>query len=203
MGCCGGSNNAGAEARQLEAERQATITSGVKDVNKIFSGFTDDFYNQRARDYINFALPKLGMETRDTERAMKFSLANRSLSNSSAARQQKSSLARAVADAAGSIGTQAESESQRLRSDVEQQRSNVIAQLQASADPAVAGQQAINSAAQFTAPSTFAPVGGFLNNWANLWLADKTAKTLNQNTNTLGRSTNYGAPTAASYTVRN
>lgn len=201
--CCGsGGNKAAAESRRLEEERQATIKGGVLDVDRAFGGFDDSFYKQREKDFVNFAMPKLGMEARDTERALAYNLANRSLSSSSAARTAGSSLRRSVADAQGSIGDQARGEAMNLRKDVEGQRSNIIAQLQASADPSVASQQALASASMFTAPSTFAPVGGFLNNWANLWLADRVAKETNKSTQGYSRSPNYGIPSAASYSVR-
>lgn len=202
MCCGGGSNKAAAQQRQLEEERQLTIKGGVEDVNRVFGGFNNDFYKQRENDFIDFAMPKLGMEARDTERALRYNLANRSLTNSSANRTSQSSLRRSVADAQGEIGSRALGEAQNLRREVEGQRSNIIAQLQASGDPNVASQQAISSAAMFTAPSTFAPVGGFLNNWANLWLADRVAKETNKSTQGYSRLPNYGVPSAASYSVR-
>lgn len=180
MSCCGGGDNAARKARELEDQRQARIQSGVADINNIFSGFNDKFYKGRADAYTGYALPQFTQQFGNANRNLTYALADRGLTNSSAARKQQSDLSfQGNVQKQGIIDTGAQQANQ-LRSQVEGQRSNLISQLQASADPATSSQLALSQAQSLSLPSTFAPLGNLFSNYAKNYALNAQAQAYNQ-----------------------
>lgn len=141
-----------------------------------YKGFDDNFYKQRAQDYVNFAMPQLNQQYKQNSDQLAYTMANRGLLDSSAASRTKQSLDLVNAQAAQGIADQGTSQANTLRSNVEGQRQSLITQLEASADPAAATSQALASSTNFAAPSTFAPLGSMFSNWANLYLANQAGQ---------------------------
>lgn len=191
MACCGGRSDAASiAARREEDAKQARIQSGVSDINSIFSGFDTPFYQKRQQDYVNYALPQFGRQLGDASRNLTYSLADRGLERSSAQRKASSDLGyQAGVQKQGIIDTGAQ-QSNDLRKSVEQQRSNLIGQLQISADPTTSSQMALSSAQNLSLPSTFAPLGNLFTNYAKTYALNQTAKAYQQagfgGTNPLG-----------------
>jgi hypothetical protein len=176
MGMCGGSNDAGKEARQLEEQRQAKINTGLESINKTFEPFNEKFYGQRQQDYVNYAMPQLYQQLAHTNRQGFYGLANRGLQKSGAANAFGSNLAREANVQKQGIVDTGIAQSQQLRREIEGQRSNVMAQLQASADPTTASQQALAAAGQFSLPGAFQPIGNLFQNFAQMYANNQIAK---------------------------
>jgi hypothetical protein len=174
MGSSG--SNAVGEARREQALREQRIREGMERINSQYSGFTPSFYQKRADDYYRFALPSLTDQYAKTRGDLTYSLANRGLLTSGVAQRRGSQLERETARQKMGIVDTGLSQAQALRRNVEDSRSSVVGQLQASADPSLASQQALIQASQFTAPSTYAPVGNFLQDWANQYIVQKAAQ---------------------------
>lgn len=179
MGMCGGGSDAGEEARQLENERQARIQTGLGSINQTFAKFDPAFYKQRQTDFTNYAMPQLYRQLAQTNRVGAYGLANRGLSTSGAANQFGSNLGYEANVQKQAIGDQAIAQSQQLQKDVEGQRSQLIAQLQASADPTSAAQQALSAAGTYSLPSAWAPIGNMFGNFAQIYAANQTAQAYN------------------------
>jgi len=202
----GGSPDYAGEAQAAEQKRQQAITSGTKKVNKVFSGFGPQFYNKRRQAYIDYALPQLADQYTQTRNQIGFGLANKGLTSSSTAGKQWSDLFRTAQTARQGVADSANAQANDLKKQIASQRQNLINQLYVTADPASAQQNAIQTAAGFQAPSTFAPLvnqfSGLLNQYYISQLLNQKPATLTADS---GQSQSYGssfaplAPPSSSY----
>lgn len=200
-GICGGGDNGAKEARQQEEARQARITQGMGELNTAFAGFDPKFYKQRQDAYMNYAMPQLSEQAQQTQNQIIYGLADKGLSNSSVAERQQAKFQREMALQKQGIVDAAFGQANDLRKQVEGQKSNLIAQLQASGDPSSVSQQAIGTAAAFQAPSTYQPLSNLFGNFTNMYLANQIQKQADMN-----RKNNYGynlAPTGGAQSIRN
>lgn len=152
---------AGALGRYANAGKLFTKSSAT------FGGFQPSFFDQRAQDYINYAMPQLSEQYNVAKNQMGYGLANRGLLGSSAAGTQASQLQRSKDRSARQISDAGTAQAQQLRREVEQARQNALSQLYATADPANAGYSAIQSAAGFMQPTGFPAIGNMFADFAN------------------------------------
>lgn len=132
-----------------------------------YEGFQPSFYDQRAKDYENFAMPQLAKQYQDAFRSVMYNLGNRGLTNSSAATRQKSDLNLTTGQARQQIADTGIAQAQQLRGNVENARQNALSQLMQTGDLSGAMQGAVNTASSFQQPSTFAPIANMFSNLAN------------------------------------
>lgn len=201
MACGGGSNNA-ALARMDEEARQGRITEGMGKINQTFGQFNDAFYNQRAQDYTNYALPQLYQQMQQVNKQGYYNLAGRGLLGSGAANQFGSSLQREADTQKQGIVDAGIGQAQQLRKDVEGQRSQLVSQLQASADPTTAAQQALASANAYSLPSAFTPIGNLFGNFASLYVGNQLDKAYDSSRYTSNYGLNNSALGSKSYSLR-
>ncbi len=135
--------------------------------DKTYQGFGPDFYANREKAYMDFALPELGEQYRNQVNQTKFGLSNRGLFGSSAGNQAFSDVERANLGARRQIADTARAGAQDLRKEVESSRNSLISQLYQGVSPAQGLRSAIDTAAGFSAPNMFAPVGNFFSNLVN------------------------------------
>lgn len=179
MGC--GKSDNGAEQRRLEAERLANIEQGKAAIDEAFSGFDDNFYEQRAQEYEDYANPQLYQQYDRTQKNLAYALARAGLGNSSAAAEKSSALDKELAQQQRNMVDTGKAGANELRRTVEGQRSNLISQLEASADPGAAASLATRTAQAYEVPQTFQPIGQFFETWTRNYLANKTAEQYNPN----------------------
>lgn len=139
-------------------------------------GFNKDFYDKRATDYINYAMPELQQQAGQQSKQLQYKLANQGLTKSSAGQQLGSSLIQEINKQRQGVVSGGIQQAQDLQRNVEQNRSNLISQLELSADPGAASQQALSTAAGFRAPSQFQPLGSLFSNWANTYMASQVPR---------------------------
>lgn len=200
MGLCGGGSDSAAEARALEEQRQARITEGMGKLNTAFEGFNPEFFKKRQDAYVNYAMPQLGSQAQQTQKQVIYGLADRGLSKSTVASNQQSAFQNELALQKQGIIDAAFGQSNDLQKQVEGQKSNLIAQLQASADPSSVSQQALGTAASFSAPSVYQPLSNLFSNFTNMYLANQSQKQASEM-----QKNNYGinlAPTGGSQSIR-
>lgn len=178
---CGGSNNAGYEQRQLEAERQARIEQGRKAIDESFAGFDDNFYDSRAKDYEAYAVPQVTKQYDNTKKNLTYSLARSGLLGSSTEASKSSELDMENAQQLRNVADAGKSQANELRQAVEGQRSNLYSQLEASADPGAAGSLALRTAQAYQQPTSYAPIGNFFKNFTETYLANNEAKMYSPN----------------------
>lgn len=135
--------------------------------DQTFQGFQPSFYDQRSKDYVNYALPQLAGQYQTTKNALGFGVANRGLYGGSAAQKQNSELERETGQAKQSIADSGRNQANALQQQVAAAKQNAINQLYQTADPSQATAGAINAAAQFRLPNSFAPLANMFSSLLN------------------------------------
>lgn len=161
-------NNSAAQARQDEADRQASIRSGTTDVNNIFdSNFTPDFFGKQQQNYIDYAKPQLDRQYGDAQKQLTYSLARGGNLDSSARGQQEGQLKYDYDTNDKAVKDQALSMANTTRDSVEGARSDLIKSLNVSGDAAGAANSATTRAAALSVPQTFSPLGQMFSNFTS------------------------------------
>ena len=172
-----GSSNA---VSQYQQQQQQALASGSSNIEKAFSGFTPQFYQNYENSYINQALPQLGDQYRSTLTNLNYSLGDRGLLTGSSAKDTAySALNLANTQNENQIVNQAQTQAQNLQQTVGGQKAELYGELQQGQNPTQIGQSAVNLAAQTSAPSVFAPLGQAFQNFSNTYLASQAAGTYN------------------------
>lgn len=173
-----GNNNS---LNALQQQQQAALTQGGTAINKAFNTkFTPQYYQQVQTNYENQQLPEVAQDYRTTGQNLNYKLGNQGLNRSSVAQNLGSSLNSQLAQGEEQVVNNAQSQAQNVQSQVANEESQLYGQLQTSQNPTAVAQSAANVAAQTAAPSVFAPIGNLFSNWSNLYLANQTANTANQ-----------------------
>lgn len=155
----------------------AMIKAGKLFLNKgSGGGFGPDFYAQRAKAYQDFAMPQFGKEYRHTRDNLTFQMARQGLLGSGAAIERGENLEEEKMRRQQDIANTGLNEANQLRQSVEQNRAQLVAQLQASGDPTSASQLAMRAADSYRAPSAFAPIGNMFSDWSNIYMANQGAQ---------------------------
>jgi len=197
----GGSDNYAAQARADETARQERIKTGTADVNKKFEGFNDAFYGQRQQEYKNYAEPQLRDQLKGESSSLAYNLARSGLTDSSERSRNEGELQRQFSAGKAEIANAALDQSNQARQRTEQNRSELLAQLNATGDASSIGSQAINRAGLLASQQSFSPIGhmfsattGLLGNAARAGYYDKSAPGMNAYTGLFrGNSNNSGA----------
>ncbi len=169
-------------AASQERQRQAAINQGMGSINQAFQGYTPEFYNQRAKAYEQYAMPQLSQQYQNAYQQTMYGLMNRGLQGSSSQTKAMSDLARVYGQAQQTISDTGRSQAQQLQQQVENARNTAISQLYQSADPAGAAQMATQSAAQYSAPSAYAPLSNMFSSIVNQYLANQIMNQYNPST---------------------
>jgi hypothetical protein len=163
--CFGGGGDGGAaQARADEEARQQRIKEGVGRIDTEFAKFDDNFYNSRKQAYTKFAMPQVNDQYRQTGNQLAYSLARSGLGQSSESARQAGMLQRDNALARQQIADAATTEAQKARQAVEDNRYNLVNQLQATSDPQMAAANALRQAGTLSMQGGFSPIGNLFQN---------------------------------------
>lgn len=160
----GGGDGGAAQARADENARQRRIKEGVSNIDTQFGKFDDGFYAGRQKAFTNYALPQVNDQYKQTADQLAFSLARNGLSSSSEAARQGGVLQRDDAFARQQVAAGAIGEAQKARQNVEDNRNNLVAQLQSTSDPGMAASNALRQAATLQMQGQFSPLGALFQN---------------------------------------
>lgn len=164
-------------------------------------GFNQDFYNQRAQAYENFAEPQLAQQYQKEQANTNYGLARVGLSNSGAADYLNKSLQNQMTTNQQGVANQGLSQAQALEAQVNQEQNTLIGQAETAANPSSIAQQAVGAASQFQAPSAFAPVGQLFSNWQNSYLTNQLSNAYQPVLSSGGQTTTAGYSAPSSYTT--
>lgn len=165
------------ELERQQREREQAISQGMGAIETSFAGFNPQFYNQVRQNQLGSLMPQFAEQYQNTNKSMVFGLANRGLLDSSAARGQGNALGRQTSLGQIIVGNQAQQAANDMQRSVQSEKGNLVNQLIASQDPALAAQQAVGAAASIQAPSLLAPLGNMFQGWADTYLAKRMANT--------------------------
>jgi len=176
--CTGGGGDSGAaqQQRQQEEARNARIASGMGQLNEQFSKFDDSYYDDYSRKLTNYWKPDVNRQFKDANDKLAFTFASSNPGGSSSSARAFGRLRedrdRRLLEATDNATTQAND----LRKNVEGQRGNLVAQLNATADPAAAANAARNSIEGLSQPPAYEPLGDLFSNLTEQFATAQNAR---------------------------
>lgn len=170
---------AAARARSEEEARQGRIKAGTAAINDKFSGFNDEFYAKRKQEYADFANPDAQRQYKDAQGGILYGLARSgNLASSERARQlgvvdrERDTAAMRIADKGAEYANTA-------RTQVENNRTDLINQVNATGDATLAANQAMNRSATLRPSPAFDGLGSLFENSGNIIKAGRQAEYYN------------------------
>lgn len=127
-----------------EPERYRTTTS--ENWNKTGPAFDDAYFARRRQEYLDLYTPEVGKQYSDAQNQLAFALARAGLSRSTVADDRVGRLQGDYALQTQRLAADAEGEVSRVRNAVEDARSGLIAQVQATGDADTAASAALSRA---------------------------------------------------------
>lgn len=156
---------------QMEMDAQNSIMSNVRnmaDRGELFSnvsrGFDDAFYNSRKQAYMDYATPQLEDQYKDQQESLTFALARNGVLNSSVAANKVGKLSQQYSLRRGEVADQAVDLERQTKAEIERARGDLIAGLNATADPGEAGRAALAASSRLTMAPSFSPLGELFSN---------------------------------------
>ena len=136
---------------------RAFFDGGVTSDGRRFEGFDEDFFQQRADAFEDFANPQVDNQFQDARLALMEGLANANLFDSTAANTGADQLQRDLDQGRDRVARRGQQEAQNAKQQVQRQRQNLTSLVQSGAAP---GDLPLESAAQaLDFADSFNPVG--------------------------------------------
>lgn len=152
------SNGANA-ARDAEIARENRISQGSSDINKTFSQFDDNYYNGVAKASNDYYMPQVDKQYDEARRSLVLNLARSGTLNGSAGAHDLGLLDTQYQTDKSDYANQGIAAENQQRTAVEGARSDLMNQLNASADPVAAGAAAVARAKTLSGAPVFSPIG--------------------------------------------
>jgi len=149
-------------ARQAEIRRQENIAQGQQEISSAFGQFNDDFFNQRAQSFKDFAMPQLDRQFQDQMRRLTAALARSGNLNSSLRGQLMGQLQREYDTGRLSLADQARGFADQARSGVSAAQARLMESNAQLADPGLIRNSAMAEAQGLMANPQFASLGQML-----------------------------------------
>jgi hypothetical protein len=150
--------------RQAELRRQQNITQGQQEISSAFGQFDDNFFNQRAQSFTDFAMPQLDRQYQDQMRQLTASLARSGNLNSSLRGNLMGQLQREYDTGKLSLADQARGFADQARSGVSAAQARLMESNAQLADPGMIRNSAMAEAQGLQANPQFAQLGQLLSN---------------------------------------
>lgn len=148
---------AGMEIREML--RQHAIGLGKVSIDKRFTKFDPGYYKGYRDDYRGYYDPQVKKQFNETGDKLTATLADRGMLESSVGNSANTKLRSEYGDAKQNIANEALDASNKLRSQVEQSKSNLYSINEASADPMGVNAQAVGASTALVAPPQYSPLG--------------------------------------------
>ena len=173
-----GDGGASAQSRAADAQRQSNIYYGMQNIDSAFSKFDDPYYADFEKKNLDLALPDIAKQKVDANNQTLYGLARSGNLDSTTAAKQYGDVETRNNQAIQNATDTAHSAAQSLRGDVENERSSLVSQLQASADSGAAGSEATSQAALLTRPPTYSPITNIFSDLTGQIAANEQARRL-------------------------
>lgn len=139
-------------------------------------GFGEDFFNERANAYRDYALPQVDDQFKRTYDSLIANLSRSGNLRSSAGARNLGLLQRELGTAKQRVADQGLTLSNELRGEVERNRSEVVNQLQSTGDSQVAANSALARASLMRQPTSYEPLGDMFGNVTNAMALNQIAR---------------------------
>lgn len=148
-----------AELAMREHERQRDIKRGQRKIDTHFGQFDDGYYTGYEQKYVDFYNPQLDRQFADARGKLIAALAGRGTLESTAGFGKMTDLQEEKDLAATTIANEAQDAANKLRSNVENAKTNLYSLNESAADPKAANALAKGQATALVAPPAFSPLG--------------------------------------------
>lgn len=161
-------DNSGAQARQAEQQRQAAISNADAGIDSAFSGFNDDYYKKYTDSYSKAYNPLVDQQYGDARKALSLGLSRSGNLSSSYGADELAKLDAKNTEQMAKVGSDAIGATNTLRSNVQQNKSNLYNMASTAGDPGVAAAQAPAFAASLDTPVAVSPLGDLFSSFTNI-----------------------------------
>jgi hypothetical protein len=172
--CFGGDppvDNSAAIARQQAQDREGKINDGKASIDKAFSVFDPGYFDKYTKTFTDNYNPELDRQFGVAKQGLQYDLSRSGMTDSTGGQKQFADLTRELGTQKQALSSQAIDATNKLRSDVDAQKSTLYAQNSASADPSLASITALSSANSLGRPAQYSPLGnvfaGLINGTSN------------------------------------
>lgn len=154
-----GDGGAAARARSEEEARQTRIREGSAKISETFSEFNDDFFKKRQTDYQTAMQPDVDRQFKEAQGNIMYGLARTGNLGSSERSRQLGVVGRERDAAALKVADKGLEYANQARAQVEQSRTDLLNQLNATSDAQLASNQAMNRMNVLRASPAFEGLG--------------------------------------------
>lgn len=152
-------SNEGEIARQQQAEREAKINAGKASIDKSFSVFDPAYFEKYQKAYLDNYNPELERQFGVAKTDLGYDLARRGMRDSTPGAKSFGDLVTEYGKQRQGVADAAVGATNKLRSDIDQQKSTLYAQNSASADPNLAAISAVSSVGSLGSAPQYSPLG--------------------------------------------
>lgn len=163
-----GDGGAAARARAEEEARQARIREGSMKIADTFSTFDDEFFKKRQADYENSQRPEVDRQFKEAQGNIMYGLARTGNLGSSERTRQLGVVGRERDAAALKVADKGLEYANQARAQVEQSRTDLLNQLNATSDAQLASNQAANRMNVLRASPAFEGLGSLFETSGNI-----------------------------------
>jgi hypothetical protein len=148
------------EARRKEEGRQARIKDGTGQINDIFSGFGEEYYDDFRDTYLDYYQPQIDRQYGDAQDQLTYALTRAGTLKSTMAAEKFAKLGENYQDQRASTAANALSATSTLRGKTNSERSGLISLLNATGDADMAANEALSRSQQlFEEVPNVSPLG--------------------------------------------
>lgn len=167
--CFGGSppDQSAEIARQKEVDRQARINEGTERINNTFSKFDDGYYSGLGKSYLDYYTPQLDTQYNDTKKQLAYKYGDQGALDSGAYNNDVARLTREYGVQRNQITDKSLEQQQGARSAVEQNRADLISQLEGGAGVESVASSALARAEAATRPPVYSPLADVFSSFTN------------------------------------
>jgi uncharacterized protein YjbJ (UPF0337 family) len=160
--CLGGKppqDNSAQIARQQAEEREQRITQGKGKIDEAFGVFTPDYFDKFKGDYLSYYNPQVDEKYEDARSDLRYNLARRGVLDATPGQKAFGDLTEGYDDQRRAVASNALEATNKIRTQVEQNKSDLYSQNSASADPSLSAISAVGRAGSLQTPPSFSPIG--------------------------------------------
>lgn len=154
-----GDGGASERARAEEDARQGRIKEGTAKISETFGEFNDDFFKKRQTDYQSSQRPEVDRQFKEAQGNIMYGLARTGQLGSSERSRQLGVVGRERDSAALKVADKGLEYANQARAQVEQSRTDLLNQLNATSDSQLASNQAANRMNVLRASPAFEGLG--------------------------------------------
>lgn len=148
-----------AQMEVREMKRQHAIDLGKAGIDNNFDKFDKGYFKDYKKDYMGYYTPQIEDQFSEGTGKLTASLADRGMLESSVGNSAQAKLYKDYTQANTNISNEALDAANKLRGQVEDQKSNLYSINEASADPMGVNAQAVGASTALVAPPTYSPLG--------------------------------------------